>query len=240
VSNSYRETREALAAAHRMAVIDGLNEGTWNHFSAIPPERPDLMLVTPLDRHWRQVTASSLVLVDAEGEACEGGIFDWAAYGFHYPIHRNHPRGACVLHAHPPYATALTMIEGGRLRIADQNGAALYDRIAYLDEYGGFVLDREHGRRVAAALGDKRVLFLRNHGVIVVGPTIADAYTDLYHLERACMMQAHAAAFGGPLALIPERVGRATAADADSAGYKITHFQAMTRLVEAEQPDFRN
>ena len=240
MSNSYRETREALAAAHRMAVLDGLNEGTWNHFSAIPPERPDLMLVSPLDRHWRQVTASNLVLVDAEGRAVEGGIFDHAAYFFHYPIHRSHPQGACVLHAHPPYATALTMIEGGRLRIADQNGGALYGRIAYLDDYAGFVLDPDHGRRVADALGDKRVLFLRNHGVIVVGPTIADAYTDLYHLERACMMQAHAAALGGPLALIPEAVGRSLAADAERVGYKLTHFQAMTRLVAAEQPDYCN
>jgi ribulose-5-phosphate 4-epimerase/fuculose-1-phosphate aldolase len=240
-SNSYRETREALAAAHRMAVIDGLNEGTWNHFSALVPDRFDLMLVTPLDRHWRQVTASSLVLVDAEGNVCEGsGIFDPAAYFFHYPIHRSHPKAACVLHVHPPYATALAMVAGGRLRIADQNGAALYERIAYYDEYGSFVLDTEHGQRIALALGNKRVLFLRNHGVIVVGPTIADAYTDLYHLERACMFQCHAASMGGELALISKAVGRQTAVSAESVGYKATHFAAMQRLIEAEQPDYRN
>ena len=71
MSNSLQELRFELAAAHRMAVLDQLNEGTWNHFTAIVPGRPDLMLTTPVDRHWRQVTAESLVLVDSKGAALD-------------------------------------------------------------------------------------------------------------------------------------------------------------------------
>lgn len=239
MSNSLADLRIKLAAAHRMAVLDQLNEGTWNHFTAVVPGRPDLMLTTPVDRHWRQVTAESLVLVDAQGRALDGNqIFDASAYHIHYPIHTARADAVCVLHAHPPYTTALSMLKGGRLQFAEQNAATFYGRVAYFEEYDGFIGDLEGGRRLAAALGDKRVLFLQNHGVVVVGPTIADAYTDLYSLERACMFQCHAQAMGGAMRVIPPAVGEATASGAD--GYKQMHFAAMQRLLDAEQPDYRN
>jgi ribulose-5-phosphate 4-epimerase/fuculose-1-phosphate aldolase len=236
--NSPSDLRIQLAAAHRMAVLDGLNEGTWNHFTTVLPERPDHLLVTPVDRHWRRVTASSLVEIDPEGRAVRPDQrFDRSAHYIHAPIHAARPDAVCVLHAHPPYTTALSMIEGGELLFADQNAATLYDRIAYYDEYDGFVRDLDRGRRLVDALGEKRVLFLRNHGVLVVGPTVAEAYTDLYSLERACMFQAHAQAMGGRLKAIPAEIARATAEEAD---YKHTHFEAMCGLLDAEQPDYRN
>ncbi len=240
-SNRRDNQRVQLAAAHRMAVLDGLNEGTWNHFSAIVPERPDHMLATPVDRHWRRVTASNLVEVDPEGRAVDPRqAFDDSAYYIHYPIHAARADAVCVLHAHPPYATALSMLADGQLLYAEQNAASLYDRVAYYDEYDGFVLDQDRAQRLVDALGDKRVLMLRSHGVLVVGPSIAEAYTDLYSLERACMFQAHAQAMGGKLKPIPAEVGRATAAAADVIGYKLTHFDAMCSLLDDEQPDYRD
>jgi ribulose-5-phosphate 4-epimerase/fuculose-1-phosphate aldolase len=240
-SNSLREARIDLAAAHRMAALDGLNEGSWNHFSLMLPGSPPSMLVTPVDRHWRQVTASGLCLVDENGECSDGAQrFDRAAYCIHYPIHLACSQAACVLHAHPPYTTALSMVKGGRLLMADQNALALYGRVAYDEVYEGFVLDPKQGERLAAQLGEKRVLFLRNHGVLVVGPTVAEAYTDLYHLERACMFQCHAMAMAPTreLNLVSPEVGSAVAAQADDSGYKLTHFVAMRRLLDAEQPDY--
>jgi ribulose-5-phosphate 4-epimerase/fuculose-1-phosphate aldolase len=235
------QQRVKLAAAHRMAVLDGLNEGTWNHFSAVVPDRPNHILATPGNRHWRRVTASSLVEVGPNGQPLDQRQqFDSSAYYIHYPIHAARPDAVCVLHAHPPYVTALSMVTDGEVLFADQNAAIFFDRIAYYDEYDGFILDQDRGHRLVDALGDKRVLFLRNHGVLVVGPTIAEAYSDLYSLERACMFQAHAKELGGPVKRIPAEICRTTALAADKIGYKLTHFDAMCGLLDFEQPDYRD
>jgi ribulose-5-phosphate 4-epimerase/fuculose-1-phosphate aldolase len=242
-SNSLQDARADLAAAHRLAVLDGLNEGSWNHFSLTVPGTPDRMLASPVDRHWRQVTASNLVLVDENGDSVEGdGRCDRSAFCIHYPIHVACPQAACVLHAHPPYATALSMVKGGRLLMADQNALALYGRVAYDESYDGFIFDPMQGAHLAELLGDKRVLIMRNHGVLVVGPTVAEAYTDLYHLERACMFQCHAMAMatGRDFNAVSPEIGSLVAAQADDTGYKLTHFAAMRRLLDAEQPDYVN
>jgi ribulose-5-phosphate 4-epimerase/fuculose-1-phosphate aldolase len=245
MSNSLWNARVDLAAAHRLAVIDGLNEGTWNHFSVRVPDTAEHMLVTPAACHWKQVTASSLVVVDATGEKIAGSSdYDRSAYFIHYPMHVAHEQAACVLHVHPPYATALSMVKGGRLHMTDQNALGLYDRIAYYDSWDGFVFELDHGRRLADALGDKRVLFLANHGVVVVGPSVADAYNDLYHLERACMFQCLALSTGGELRPIPPQFARTVPAFLEGGGfngvsnYKAAYFSAMRRLLDSEQPDY--
>jgi ribulose-5-phosphate 4-epimerase/fuculose-1-phosphate aldolase len=240
MSNSLWDARVDLAAAHRMAVFDGLNEGTWNHFSVTVPGNPDQMLVTPTYCHWKQVTASSLVLVDANGAKVEGtNDYDRSAFCIHYPIHRHCAQATCVLHAHPTFATALSLVEGGRLLMADQNALSVYGRVAYYEVWDGFVNEPEHGKRLADALGDNRVLVMSNHGVLVVGPTIAEAYTDLYQFERACMIQCHAQAMGR-VRSIPHQVARDTPTEIDNTGYKLAHFAAMRRLLDVEQPDYVN
>jgi ribulose-5-phosphate 4-epimerase/fuculose-1-phosphate aldolase len=237
--DAIRQLRVDLAAAHRMAVLDNLNEGTWNHFSAALPGAGGRMLVTPAERHWRQVTAGNLVLVGRDGaRLSEGCDYDPAAYHIHHPIHAARKDAVCILHAHPPYATALSMIEGGRVAMADQNALPLFDRIAYDDVYDGFILDQAQERRLVEVTGNARALFLRNHGVLVIGPTVAEAYTDLYQLERACRFQCLAAGFGGRLRTIPPEIGLAAARAADESGYKPAHFRAMKRLLDAEQPDY--
>jgi ribulose-5-phosphate 4-epimerase/fuculose-1-phosphate aldolase len=193
-----RRARVDLAAAHRLAVFDGLNEGSWNHFSVALPDGQ--MLVTPAERHWQQVTASNLVLVGEDGTKLSNGCdYDAAAFCIHQPIHAAREDAVCILHAHPPYATALSMVEGARLEMADQNALALYGRVAYDDVYDGFISEASQSERLVEVIGDARVLFMRNHGVLVVGPTVADAYTDLYQLERACYLQHLASGFGGKL-----------------------------------------
>jgi ribulose-5-phosphate 4-epimerase/fuculose-1-phosphate aldolase len=234
-----RAARIDLAAAHRLAVFDNLNEGSWNHFSVAVPGAPGRMLVTPAGRHWRQVTASNLVLVDRDGTTLSNGCnYDSAAYNIHHPIHEARKDAFCVLHAHPPYATALSMVGGGRLEMADQNALALYGRVAYDDVYDGFIFDGAQSRRLVDMIGDARVLFMRNHGVLVVGPTVAEAYTDLYQLERACQFQHIATTFGGKLREVDESTGHATVIAADESGYKLQHFAAMKLLLDAEQPDY--
>jgi ribulose-5-phosphate 4-epimerase/fuculose-1-phosphate aldolase len=243
--NSHREARIDLAAAHRLAVMDGLHEGTWNHFSVCLADGSGQMLVTPAACHWKMVTASSLIRIDRDGKKVEGeGEYDPSAYFIHYPIHNARRDAVCVLHAHPPYATALSMVENGRLQMADQNTLGMYGRIAYFDTWDGYVMDLDHGRRLADVLGDNRVLFLSNHGVVVVGPSVAAAYSDLYKLERACMLQCHAMSMGGKLRRMPHELASQIPAFLDNEGYgaagsyKVAYFAAMKRLLDLEQPTY--
>ena len=119
------------------------------------------------------------------------------AFYIHGRIHVANPRATCVLHTHMPYATALTLLEGGRLEMVEQNALRFHDDIAYDDIYNGLVVDNAEGDRLARALGSKRVMFLANHGVIVVGPTVAEAFDAMYYLERACRLQVLARSMGG-------------------------------------------
>lgn len=241
MSNSLWNARVDLAAAHRMAVFDGLNEGTWTHFSAVVPGQPDQMLISPEYCHWSQVTASSLDLMNPAGEVSTGKRrLDPAAFAIHFPVHASRADAVCVLHSHAPYSTALGMIEDGELLMADQNALGLYGRIGYYD-YDGLIFETGHGQRLADELADKRILILRGHGVLVVGPSIAEAYTDLYQLERACAVQCHAMSMGRPIKPIPRDIALSVVGSGEySTEYKHAHFAGMRRLLDAHQPDYAN
>jgi ribulose-5-phosphate 4-epimerase/fuculose-1-phosphate aldolase len=230
--------RADLAAAHRLAVRDDLHEGTWNHLSLTVPGKPDEILITPKQRHWSRIRASDLAQLgpDVDGAALEqANEHLWVGYRIHYPLHQARPDAACVLHAHPPYTTALTMVEGGVVEIAEQNALEFHEGIAYNDEYdAGRPVGLDQGEAMAAALGDKAfVLMLKNHGVVVTGPTVGIAYTRLYMLERYCRNQAIAMGYGRPLALIPEHHRQAA-----SQGYMEDHFAAMKEILDEEEPDY--
>ena len=162
--------RVDLAAAFRLAVRLDLHEGVCNHFSVMLPDGKRFLL-NRYGLHWSEVTASNLLALDAAGKVLEGeGEFEKTAFYIHSRIHLANPRATCVLHTHMPYATALTLLEGGRLEMVEQNALRFHDDIAYDDTYNGLVVDNAEGDRLARVLGSKRVMFLANHGVIVVGP----------------------------------------------------------------------
>src|SRR5262249_35187656 len=144
-------------------------------------------LLNPWGLHWDEVRASDLLVVDAAGKVVSGTAeAEASAFFIHSRIHLGNPKAACVLHTHMPYATALTTLSNGRLEPISQSVMRVWGQIGYLDEYNGLVLDHAEGDRITAALAGKRVLFLANHGVIVIGESVAIAFNDLYHLERAC------------------------------------------------------
>ena len=164
------------------------------------------------------------------------------AFYIHARIHLANPNARCVLHAHPLYATAIATLQGGRLLPCHQNSLRFHDRVAYYDDYGGLVLDDAEGDRIATALSDKSVLFMKNHGVIVVGPTVADALDDLYYLERAAQTQVIALSTGQPLALVPEEIAAETARQFARLNpiNAALHFDEMKRIFDAEEPDYAN
>src|SRR3954464_384705 len=191
--------RIELAAAFRLAVRLDLHEGVCNHFSVMLADGRTFLL-NRYGLHWSEVTASNLLALDADGRVLAGeGEYEKTAFYIHSRIHLANPHAACVLHTHMPYATSLTLIEGGRLEMVEQNALRFHDDIAYDDEYNGLVVDNAEGDRLARLLGHKRVLFLANHGVIVVGPSIAEAFDLMYYLERACRLQVLAKSMGGTL-----------------------------------------
>jgi ribulose-5-phosphate 4-epimerase/fuculose-1-phosphate aldolase len=233
--------RRDLAAAFRAAARFGMHEGVCNHFSlAVDDNRT--FLLNPHGVHFSRLRASNLALVDVEGRDLDGDESIHTAFYIHARIHFANPNARCILHAHPVHATAIASVEGGRLLPCHQNALRFVDRIAYHDDYGGLVLDDAEGDRIAAALSDKSVLFMKNHGVIVTGPTVADALDDLYYLERAAQLQVVALSTGRPLALVPEAVAAETARQFAKLNpiNAALHFDEIKRILDSEEPDYAN
>ena len=239
--DAYWENKVDLTAALRMAARLDLHEGVDNHFSVMLSEKPFRFLLNPNRRHWSALRASELVEVDERGSP----IGDYeapekTAFFIHSRIHMACPQAKCIFHTHMRYATALTMLEGGRLEPVVQSALKFFGQAAYLDDFGGLALDEEEGDRMAKALGDKRILFLANHGVIIVGPTVAHAFNDLYYLEKSCMAQITAMSSGIPLKRIPQDVAAYTheQMQKDRDDQSSRHFNEIKRILDKDEPDY--
>lgn len=244
---SLYDQRVDLACALRWAARMGMQEGVCNHFSLAVADddgavRGDRFLINPYGLHWSEVTASSLVLCDAEGNVLEGeNTVEPTAFFIHSRVHLAAPQATCVMHTHMPYATALTLREDGRLAMCDQTALLFHDRIAYDDEYNGLALDGSEGDRIAARLGNRSVVMLASHGIIVTGRSVAEAFTDLYYLEGAARAQVLAASGGHRLRTIPEDLQRRTAQQhmQEYAGLAERMFGAYRRMLDREEPGYR-
>jgi ribulose-5-phosphate 4-epimerase/fuculose-1-phosphate aldolase len=232
------QARIDLAAALRWATRLGLSEGVCNHFSLAVPGLEDRFLINPQGLHWSEVSPADLALVDGRGNLVEGryGV-EPTAFFIHARLHRSKRAPACVLHTHMPFATSVTLLEGGRLEAASQNAVRFYGKVAYDEEYNGLVLDDAEGDRIASRLNGADVLFLANHGVIVCGDSVAWAFDDLYYLERACMVQVLAQSTGKHLKRLSHGVASATAKQlAGERQQSDLHFAALKRILDREDP----
>ena len=170
MSDESRQERADLAAALRLGAYFELNEGVCNHFSYALPGKEVRFLLNPYGLHWSEVRARDVLMVDGKGRVIEGeGQAELTAIAIHAPVHRNHRRARCVLHTHMPYATALTSIGDGILEPVTQNALRFYDDVAYDRQYSGLAEGEAEGERLALVMGDKRVLFMEHHGVMIVG-----------------------------------------------------------------------
>lgn len=232
------QARIDLTAALRMASRWQFSEGVCNHFSLAAPGLADRFLINPQGLHWSEIAPGDLLLVDGKGRVVQGThTVEPTAFFIHARIHKLQRAPACVLHTHMPFATALTMLEGGRLEAASQNALRFYGRVAYDEEYYGLALDDAEGDRIAGKLADADVLFLANHGLIVCGQTVAWALDDLYYLERACMVQVLAQSTGKPLKRVAHGIASATAKQiAGERQQSDLHFAALKRLLDRDEP----
>ena len=232
-----------LAGALRLAVLDGLEEGIDNHFTMTVPGRDDAYLVLPFGKHWSEARASDMLVFNEAGETLEGeGVVELSAQCIHAPLHRL--TGAqVVLHTHQPWATALNMLQDNRLLPASQTAAFFHNSIAYDNHYSGLAKTLSEGQRLAAVLQDKPVLFLKNHGVVTTGNTVAQAYRRLYKLEKACKTQLLAIGSGMPLQVLSEEViaevlQRAPADRHPASERERLYFAAMLRVLDRINPGY--
>lgn len=242
-TDAIREAKADLAACFRMAARNGFEEGICNHFSAVVPGHDDLFIVNPYGLAFRELTASDLLICDFHGNVLDGtGEPEATAFHIHAQIHRLLPRAKAAFHTHMPYATALAMTEGEPLVWAGQTALKFHGRTVVDEDYNGLALDHAEGERIAKAAGDADIVFMRNHGVMVLAPTIAEAWDDLYYLERAAEVQVLALSTGRPVRAVAPDVAEATArqmreGDAESARL---HLKAVRRQLDREEPQYRH
>lgn len=233
--------RRDLAASLRMAARLGLSEGICNHFSALVPGHADLFLVNAYGLAFSEITASNLLICDFHGNVIVGeGQPEATAFYIHARLHLHNPKVVAAFHTHMPNATALAMIEGEPLAWAGQTALKLYGRVAVDEDYNGLALGNAEGDRIAASMGDAEIIFMKNHGVMVTGPSIAQAWDDLYYLERAADVQLKAMSSGRPLKAIAPDILEKTArqihaGDAESARL---HLESVKRVLARTEPDF--
>jgi ribulose-5-phosphate 4-epimerase/fuculose-1-phosphate aldolase len=240
-----RRARVDLAACYRLAAHFGFNEGIDNHLTVLVPGHADRFYLAPFGLHWSEVKASDLLILDFDGRLQGGeGLVEPTAKYIHAPVHRLSPQGTCVLHTHMPYATALGMLQNPRLEMAVQSALAFRDDIAYDLNYSGLAYDESEGERLALALGSKSVLLMGNHGALVVGRTLPQAFERLYFLERAAQAQVLALSTGRPLRMIPQDVVERACAQMQGGGAvggrerEDLHFDALKRMLDRAGMDY--
>lgn len=237
------QARVDLAACFRTAAKLGMHEGICNHLSAMVPGRDDLFLVNPYGWSFAEVTASRLLICDFHGNVVEGeGKPEATAFYIHARVHMRLPRARAAFHTHMPNATALAMVEGPPLAWAGQSALKFYGRTVVDENYNGLALDEAEGDRIAASMGDADVVFMRNHGVMVVGPTVAQAWDDLYYLERACEAQRLAESTGRRLKPIPTDLAERTYRQmlGENAESARLHLESLKRTLDREAPEYRH
>ena len=237
------QTRIDLAAAHRLSVLHELDEGIDNHYTVTVPEHDDRYFILPFGLHWSEARATDFIVFDESGTTLEGeGVVELSAQCIHAPIHRI--TGArVVMHTHQTWALALNMLKNNRLAPASQTAAYFCGRTAYDDTYAGTADFTSEGERLAALMDDKHVVFMKNHGVLVTGDTVAQAYRRIYLLERVCRAQVLAMSTGEELQLLSDeivaQVQAPPANDRHTRGEREQlFFAAMKRILDRQMPGY--
>jgi ribulose-5-phosphate 4-epimerase/fuculose-1-phosphate aldolase len=238
----HRAQRVDLAAAFRWTARMNLHEAVANHFSLAVNDAGTRCLINPRGRHFARIRASDLVEIDAADPATmeRADAPDPTAWGLHGAIHRRVPHARCVMHLHPPFATVLASLAESRLPAIDQNSAMFFGRHIVDDGYGGMAFEAE-GERCAALLSDPKTtaMVMGNHGLLVVGRTVAEAFHRLYYFERAAETFVRALQTGRPLRVLPDEVAETTAREWEAyPDFAEDHLREIVALLRAEGSDF--
>lgn len=237
------QTRTELAAVFRLAAQHGWDEGVANHFSAAVSDDGRKFLMNPKWRHFSQVRASELLLLDADDDSVmdRPDAPDASAWSIHGAIHAAVPSARVLLHVHPPYATAVAALADPTIKPIDQNTARFFDDVAYDLNFGGIADDAAEGARLAEVIGDRAVLMMGNHGVTVTGSTVAEAFESLFYLERACQTLVLAYSTGQPLNVLSDDIAAKVAKGWKRfAGMGDAHLAQRMEMLDRSDPSYRD
>jgi ribulose-5-phosphate 4-epimerase/fuculose-1-phosphate aldolase len=236
------QRRVDLAACYRLVARYGWDDLIFTHISARAPGPEHHFLINPYGLMFDEITASSLVKVDLDGRKVFDSRYDINPAGFviHSAIHAARDDALCVLHVHSVNGVAVSAQEDGLLPLS-QHSMGVLTSLAYHD-YEGIALNDDEKPRLVRDLGDKRFLMLRNHGLLTVGRSVAEAFVGMYFFEAACMMQIRAQAGGTPLRHIPQAIvddaPRQIAAVTHGAGSNLA-WPALLRKLDRSEPDYK-
>ena len=243
VSAEEWEQRVNLAAAYRLVAMYGWDDLIFTHISARVPGSHHHFLINPYGWMFEEMTASSLVKVDLEGHKVMESPFDINPAGFtiHSAIHAARADATCVMHTHSVNGVAVSAQKDGLLPLSQTALIAGYS-LAYHD-YEGIALYDEEKPRLVADIGAKNSLILRNHGLLTIGRTCADAFLQMYTLESACMVQVRAQSGGGELRHVPAdvlaRIGEQARVVTLGQGGLLA-WPALLRKLDRHNPGYRD
>ncbi|WP_295526461.1 class II aldolase/adducin family protein [uncultured Pseudacidovorax sp.] len=241
-----RAARVELAACYRVFAMLGWTEMVYNHITVRLPGSvtggDKQFLINPFGLHYSEVTASNLVKIDLAGRVLDGSPHPVNPAGFtvHAAIHDGLPGAHCVMHTHTTAGMAVACVQGG-LSLSNFYSAQLHGRVAYHD-FEGVTVHADEGPRLLASIGDKPAVILRNHGLLVWGQTLPQAFVTLWTLQRACEVQLATMSMGTPIP-VAEAIAEQCKRDAlqfhpkQGAGQDV--FDALVRQVDRLDPGYR-
>ena len=236
---NHLEERRQLAAAFRWTARLGMNEGIANHYSlAVSPDGRKFPL-NPYGTHWLMMKASDLVEIDADApDADAGADIDPTAVAIHGALHRQLPQARCVMHLHSKYATALACLKDPTLPPIDQNTMRFHNRVAIDDGFDGMGLGDE-AERLPGRLGNRSVMIMGNHGVLVAGKNVAECFDTIYYFERAAETYITALSTGRPLNIASDAVAEKTARQWEEyPDFADKHLTAIRAVLDEEGADY--
>src|SRR5882762_675570 len=254
MATTHASTAAAIAAEHRAARIDlaaafhwfarlNMHESVANHLSVAVSADGSKFLINPRGRHFSRMCAGDLKLLDANDPATlhRSDAPDPTAWHLHARLHARLPEARCVMHLHPKYATALACLQDPTMYPIDMNTMRFFGRVALDSEFSGMALSDREGDRVAGLMGGgKSVLLMANHGVLVIGATVAEAFAELYYFERAAEMLLTCYASGKPLRFMSDSVAELTKRQwLEYTGFPGDHLNAVKEILNAQEPDYR-
>jgi ribulose-5-phosphate 4-epimerase/fuculose-1-phosphate aldolase len=232
-----------LAAAFRWFARIGMHEAVANHLSIAVSADGSKFLMNPRGRHFSRIRASDLLLLDANDQATlsRPDAPDPTAWYIHGRLHALLPQARCVMHLHPKYSTALAGLADSTMYPIDQNTMRFYGRVAMDETYTGMAVANEEGDRLAGLLGNKNVLMMGNHGILIAGPSIAQAFDEMYYFERAAETLMICYASNRPLRIAPDEVAQTTAQQwLDYPHLADDHLAEIKAILDLEAPDYRD
>ncbi len=236
------QERVDLAAAFRWTARLNMNEAVANHFSLAVNDDGRQFLMNPNQMHFARIRASDLLLIDAnDPETLEGpNAPDPTAWGLHGALHRLCPHARCAMHVHSVHATVLASLADSRLPPIDQTCAMFFNRTVIDEQYGGLAFEEE-GERCARLFDDprKKVMIMGNHGIMVIGDSVADTFNRMFYFERAAETYIRALQTGQKLRVLPDEIAEKTAAEIEAYPEQdVRHLAELKAILDSEGSDY--